>query len=202
MSQLVSCWQAFWCIYILTAIFASNFETVRYHHGYDVVKQLVINAIASLGFALFTDRYVPEFMGNGPTTMSIWYQTVASLLIMEIWFYYTHRIAHSKYIFSRIHRKHHFFTQPYALTGLYCSVTEMIFINVPSVTIGPIITGMSYSLMTIWIVMIAVNTAISHSDIIIPYINSGTHGIHHQKHNKNFGLIGILDRIHGTYEST
>ena len=196
--RLVNCWQAFWCMYILSASFISNFEIIRHHHQYDVLKQLVINAIASLGVAMFAERYLSI------TTIEHkfgWYQVVVSLLIMEIWFYYSHRIAHSKYIFPRIHRMHHFFTQPYAFTGVYCSVGEMLFINIPSMMIGPIITGMSYNLMTTWIVIIAINTAISHSDVIIPYINSGTHGIHHQKHNKNFGILGILDRIHGTYES-
>nr|QBK90363.1 MAG: fatty acid hydroxylase family protein [Pithovirus LCPAC103] len=195
-NQAIAALKLFWSVYMLTAVVFQLVSDRAITHYIEVMTQVCINITGS-------SLLILTVVDSHETIATIWwpYQIFWSLLLLEFWFYYAHRLVHHRWFYSVIHKKHHRFKEPYAMTGVYCSLTEMILVNTMAVAIGPMMTGMSDYLLLIWVSVIAANVTVSHSGLVIPYISSGTHDVHHQKLNKNFGILGILDWIHGTYQA-
>ena len=120
-----------------------------------------------------------------------------SLLVAEVWFYYTHLLLHTK-TFYPYHRLHHRYTIPFSWATLYCSCFEMIFVNQLSVTIGPYLMNMNTLEICIWSVIVCTKVLLAHSGMLGSW-DSKVHTLHHERYNVNFGVIYLLDRFHGTY---
>jgi len=202
LNQAIIAWYCFWWPYFISGVSFQKLSDRPVEHLGKVSIQLIVNLLGSLIFTIVIGCIV-DILGYSAANSGIWwpYQIVVSLWLLEVWFYYSHLLAHCRWLYRRIHKPHHKFREPYALTGVYCSLTEMLLVNMMAVAIGPIVTGMSGWLLWSWITIIAINTTASHSGLVIPYVSSGTHDIHHQHLNKNYGILGILDRIHGTYKA-
>ena len=131
-----------------------------------------------------------------------------ALIMIEIWFYYSHRLMHK--FFYRLHKDHHAFIRPCALAGLYCSSFEMVFVNQLSVTLPFQLLDFSYNEVLIFSILIALNVLKGHAGLHerddipkwIPQImiQSIDHDTHHNDMISNFGILYLLDRIHGTYK--
>lgn len=203
MNRVIASWQAFWTVYMLSAmmlyIFSPRIPKFELEVELELLWQLTVNAFASLAFSYVISVWISDVSEVSATTMLC--QILVSLALLEIWFYYGHRLVHHRWIYKNVHKKHHKYIEPHSLTGAYCGIIEMLLVNVSAVSIGPILTGMSEIMMVTWMVVISIGTTASHSGLYIPYINSGTHDIHHQRLDKNFGILGILDRLHGTYQA-
>lgn len=129
-------------------------------------------------------------------------QWFLSSIVLEIWFYYTHRLIHYPSLYRLFHKQHHEFIKPYSWTGLYCSITELIGINLLSVSIGPLIVGMKGWNLMLWTINVAVLTVLGHhSEFNIPFISDGKHDIHHLQFKYNYGIFETLDRLHGTFQA-
>jgi sterol desaturase/sphingolipid hydroxylase (fatty acid hydroxylase superfamily) len=119
-------------------------------------------------------------------------------LLADATFYVTHRALHSGLFFDRLHRIHHRFTAPVGLAALYAHPIEVLFGNILSVMLPPIIVGVSVPVYQFWIVLSIFNTVvISHAGIkrISEY-----HDLHHRRLDVNFGAeAGLMDRICRTY---
>lgn len=51
----------------------------------------------------------------------------------------------------------------------------------------------------IWVTLASINNVYSHSGYSIPYLPSNmAHDFHHSNFNSNFGIMDILDELHGT----
>ncbi len=118
-------------------------------------------------------------------------------LIFEIWFHFAHRALHFPMIFKRIHYKHHEMRDCIGFGALYCHWFEFLFGNLFPAMAGPVLmqTVDCYSLL-IWAVVAASHTVIAHSGYMLD--KKGSHLIHHRKLDKNYGTIGIFDRLFGT----
>jgi methylsterol monooxygenase len=111
--------------------------------------------------------------------------------------------------FYKWHADHHVFIEPYGLAGLYCSSVEMVLVNELSIVIPFQLLGFSFIEATIGPMLIALNVLKGHSvlhkrdDIpdYLPYrlIQSWDHDTHHRLMTCNYGIMYLLDRIHGTY---
>jgi methylsterol monooxygenase len=53
-----------------------------------------------------------------------------TLAFEEVGFYCVHRTFHSKYFYASVHKRHHKFTAPVALSGTYATMTEHFFVGV------------------------------------------------------------------------
>lgn len=108
-------------------------------------------------------------------------------------------MLHSKYIYKYIHKKHHEWTSPIAITAEYCHPIEHIFSNILPLTIGFPILNTHIFTAWIWFTMALFNTLCDHSGYHLPFLSSPeAHDFHHLKFNNCFGVLGILDRLHGT----
>ena len=126
------------------------------------------------------------------------------ILINEILFYYSHRLLHTSYFYKRIHKIHHRFSSPNSLTALYCHPFEFLISNLIPFTAGFMIFNTHLYFCLIWIVCACLGTQSHHSGYRHNSVysfdhNPNFHDYHHINFNTCFGVIGLLDKLHGTY---
>lgn len=142
-----------------------------------------------------------------PSGKRMFFELVAIILFDELVFFYSHWLLHSKVFginfYSRFHKIHHEFTAPIGLCASYCHPLEMLVSNAMPLTFGgALVKAHAFTLMT-WVVFAVLGTQFHHSGYRWPWVpgpehNPDFHDFHHQKFNANYGLLGILDRLHGT----
>ncbi|KAH6936445.1 hypothetical protein HPB50_017395 [Hyalomma asiaticum] len=122
--------------------------------------------------------------------------------IEEALFYYSHRLLHHRLLYRRFHKKHHEWTAPVAITAVYCTPLEHLLSNVLPVVVGPALMGSHLSVHWLWAVLTAPYGIIVHSGYHLPLLPSPQmHDFHHLMFRGNYGILGILDWLHGTDEA-
>lgn len=125
------------------------------------------------------------------------------ILVEEFGFYYLHRLFHTPLLYKHIHKTHHEWTAPIGLCSTYCHPVEHFFVNTLPIISGPLLLGSFFgnhlASEWLWIMLAVISTTISHCGYHLPFLPSPeAHDFHHSKFNQVFGVIGILDRLHGT----
>uniref|UniRef100_A0A1B6C9F4 Fatty acid hydroxylase domain-containing protein n=2 Tax=Clastoptera arizonana TaxID=38151 RepID=A0A1B6C9F4_9HEMI len=121
------------------------------------------------------------------------------ILIEEISFYYSHRLLHSRLLYKHIHKRHHEWTAPISVTALYCHPIEHIFSNLLPPFLGVFIAGSHVAVAYVWFSIAIISTLNAHSGYHWPFFPSPeAHDFHHLKFNQCYGVLGVLDRLHGT----
>ncbi|XP_077557880.1 fatty acid hydroxylase domain-containing protein 2-like [Haemaphysalis longicornis] len=124
---------------------------------------------------------------------------VCFIAIEEVLFYYSHRLLHHRLLYRRFHRQHHEWTAPVGVTAVYCSTLEHVLSNVLPVVTGPALLGSHLSVHWLWAVLTAPYGVIVHSGYHLPLLPSPQmHDFHHLTFRGNYGILGILDWLHGT----
>ena len=117
----------------------------------------------------------------------------------ECGFYYSHLMLHSKLLYKRLHKIHHEWTAPVALAALYAHPLEHVLSNLLPIALGPLLMGSHLLTAWTWYVLALVGTANAHSGYHLPLLPSPEfHDFHHLKFNQCYGVIGLLDYLHGT----
>ena len=119
-------------------------------------------------------------------------------LLEEVMFYYGHRLLHQPSMW-KYHRLHHELVTPVAVASLYASTVENLLVNILPVLVAPLIAGLSIDLLWIWMVAATIAPVLSHSGFRVLEPVAKFHAIHHLSKHHNFSVLGILDRLHGTY---
>ncbi|KAG1670634.1 Fatty acid hydroxylase domain-containing protein 2 [Nymphon striatum] len=126
-------------------------------------------------------------------------ELVVCVLAEEVVFYYSHRMLHHPRIYKYIHKKHHEWVAPIAITSLYAHPVEHILSNLLPPFVGPFLLGSHVATTWLWYTIAALSTLNAHSGFHFPFFPSPeAHDYHHLKFNQNYGVLGILDRLHGT----
>ena len=129
----------------------------------------------------------------------------------EIWFYYGHRLLHHKALYPHCHKVHHEYKAPFAIVALYSHPLEALQ-NSGVVNFGPVMMGCltpqgSHVLLYyVWGFVATFGILIHHCGYELPLDGvpfllrsmSDFHDYHHQYYDVNFGVLGILDWLHGT----
>ncbi|XP_066271951.1 fatty acid hydroxylase domain-containing protein 2-like isoform X2 [Branchiostoma lanceolatum] len=128
-------------------------------------------------------------------------ELIVFVLVEEVMFYYSHRLLHQPFLYKRVHKKHHEWTAPIGIVALYAHPLEHILSNVLPVAAGPVLMGSHVATVWLWFCLALTTTSVSHSGYHFPLLPSPeAHDFHHAKFNQCYGVMGVLDRLHGTDE--
>ncbi|XP_058853241.1 fatty acid hydroxylase domain-containing protein 2-like [Acipenser ruthenus] len=120
-------------------------------------------------------------------------------LMEEIMFYYSHRLFHHPALYKHFHKVHHEWTAPIGVVALYAHPVEHVLSNMLPPMLGPMLMGSHVATTTLWFCVALVITSISHCGYHLPFLPSPEfHDFHHLKFNQCYGVLGVLDRLHGT----
>ncbi|CAN0347814.1 fatty acid hydroxylase domain-containing protein 2 [Lampetra fluviatilis] len=120
-------------------------------------------------------------------------------LIEEVMFYYSHRLFHHPALYKRFHKQHHEWTAPIGLVSLYAHPLEHFLSNMLPPVMGPVLMGSHAATIMLWFTMALLSTSVAHCGYHLPLMPSPEfHDFHHLKFNQCFGVLGVLDRLHGT----
>jgi len=134
-----------------------------------------------------------------PTFHYVLCELCVFIIVEEVGFYYAHRLLHHRSLYKHIHKIHHEWTAPISIVGIYCHPVEHIISNVLPLYMGPFVMGSHIATSTLWMCIAISSTQVSHGGYHLPFFPSPeAHDFHHLKFTNNFGVMGVLDRLHGT----
>lgn len=114
-------------------------------------------------------------------------------------FFYLHFIFHkNKFLYNKVHRKHHKWVNPTAISALYAHPLEIILCNYMSLMLGFFLTKFNFYCVLIMISVGTINALYVHSGYRLISNKKMGHYQHHIIYNKQYGVLGILDRIYKT----
>jgi len=142
-------------------------------------------------------------LGTLPSFFEILWQVVLFVFLEEIGFFYSHWLFHAKPLYTRFHKIHHEFHSPIALAASYVHPIEMIFCNIIPITLGPLLVGCHIVTFWLWGILAVLGTQVHHCGFRFPWQpkfdqQPDFHDYHHENFTSNYGLLGILDYLHGT----
>ncbi|XP_070839035.1 fatty acid hydroxylase domain-containing protein 2 [Chaetodon trifascialis] len=168
------------------------------------LKVVIFNHVCISGPMVVAAYYLMSMRGNpcGPELPTFhWALTelAAFTIVEELMFYYSHRLFHHPSLYKHFHKKHHEWTAPIGIVCIYAHPLEHVISNMLPVAIGPVILGSHLTTTMLWYCLALVSTTISHCGYHLPFLPSPEfHDFHHLKFNQCFGVLGVLDRLHGT----
>ncbi|KAG0724909.1 Fatty acid hydroxylase domain-containing protein 2 [Chionoecetes opilio] len=120
-------------------------------------------------------------------------------LIEEVLFYYGHRLCHHRLLYKHIHKLHHEWQSPIAITAAYAHPLEHLFVNMAPIMVGPLLLGSHPAVVWVWVFLATLSVLLTHSGYHLPLLPSPQfHDFHHLKFTGCYGVLGVLDRLHGT----
>ncbi|XP_041777328.1 fatty acid hydroxylase domain-containing protein 2-like [Anopheles merus] len=171
-----------------------------------VIRQVLFNQFCTGLPLLFLMYYLlpgqtRDTIRQLPTFVTVVWQLGVCILIEEVMFYYSHRLLHDGRIYRYIHKRHHEWTAPIAITAMYAHPVENVLSNLLPIAVGVWTTGCHISVAWLWFTLAISNTLHVHSGYHLPLLPSPEqHDYHHLKFNQCYGVLGVLDWLHGTSE--
>jgi sterol desaturase/sphingolipid hydroxylase (fatty acid hydroxylase superfamily) len=158
----------------------------------------ILNSLFGIAYYPIWHHFSGPLNRSLPSLSELIFHLLIFILIEEPGFYYTHRLAHL-YHYKSIHKIHHEWTAPVAMTAVYAHPVEHLVSNILPVALGPLLMRSHVVTMIIWFSAALLNTTYSHSGYHFPFtFSTQSHDFHHLKFINNFGVLGILDYLHGT----
>jgi len=117
-------------------------------------------------------------------------------LVIDVWFYSTHYLLHSKLLYARIHKFHHRFKAPTAVACVYANPIEFVIGSVGGVVLGPALTRCHPYLAAFWMAYALTATSMTHSGWRI--FGADDHDAHHEFFHFNYGVGLFMDKLMGT----
>lgn len=148
-----------------------------------VFNQIVVGVPLTLvGYYLKSLKGFPENFRDVPEFSRVLVDLAVCILVDEIGFYYSHRLVHNKFLYKHIHKQHHEWQSPIAITALYCHPLEHALSNLLPVAAGTIIMQSHTSVAWLWFALASVTTLNNHSGYHLPFsMSPEAHDFHHLK---------------------
>jgi sterol desaturase/sphingolipid hydroxylase (fatty acid hydroxylase superfamily) len=106
-----------------------------------------------------------------PSPLEVASQIVFSMVTEEIWSYFTHRLMHTPFFYSRIHKKHHEYKSSISYSAEYAHPVEYLLVNIMGAGSGPILLAKNMHFITFlaWIIYRVGDTLDQHSGYDFPW---------------------------------
>ena len=118
------------------------------------------------------------------------------VIVIDVWFYWTHRVLHWGPLYKHIHKLHHRFKAPTAVACMYAHPLEFCFGNAMGMQLGPALTNCHPYAAAFWMSFGLISTSMSHSGYRA--FGAADHDAHHEFFDYNFGAGGAMDYLFGT----
>jgi len=168
----------------------------------DSLPLIVFNYLLGLVVAPVMAVLLPDSsfsFSSLPSTGQLGRDILIWLAAEEVSFFYLHRWMHlSKYMYQTVHKVHHKWHAPVALVAIYCHPLEHLLCNIFPLLLGPVLCGSHIVAIAIYFVAGFAHTTAVHSGYWFCDDN-GIHDEHHAKLIVNFGVMGVMDYLYGTY---
>lgn len=162
-------------------------------------NQFIIGIPFSIGVYYMMALRGCEMGGELPTFTWVMLEIIVHTLVEEVFFYYSHRLFHHPKLYRHIHKIHHEWTAPTSIVSIYAHPLEHVLSNLLPVALGPVFMGSHLATAWLWFSLALMSTTVAHSGYHLPLFPSPeAHDYHHLKFNNCFGVLGVLDRLHGT----
>jgi len=127
---------------------------------------------------------------------------VGCLLVLDIWFYFTHLLFHkSTWLYKTVHKMHHKWTAPCSMTAIYAHPIEFIFSNVLGIEVGLKLTNAHPYTAYAFYSYVLISTCWDHSGYRFVWFGENDHDMHHEFFQYNYGASGLMDHLCGTWKS-
>lgn len=177
-------------------------NSINWNMYYGAIKQSLFNQFVVALPLCITVAPLYMFINDNDLDNLNLYELIRDLiyfiLLIEIMFYYAHRLLHVPIFYKYIHAKHHKWKHPFAPSAIDVHYLEYIFAFLLPYFIYFIVVCPHLLTYCIAIMLGSINIVKAHSGYDIPFFSSKYHDIHHKEKRYNFGFLDIMDYLHGT----
>ena len=148
-----------------------------------------------------------------PSFLTLCWQLAACHSINDTWFYWGHRLLHSRAIYAAIHKQHHQFVATRSYAAEHSEISEAVFTAYLPYLAGLLLCGAHFHTVNVWFMCRVVETYEAHSGYAFHGTwadrlhlarprNAGHHDFHHTGNRGSFGtefhdwLFGTDDAWH------
>lgn len=162
-------------------------------------NQIVVGGVFSVVLYPVYTRRGCSFGPELPSFQWVLFEIAIFTLVEEVGFYYSHRLFHHPRIYRFVHKIHHEWTAPIGVVAIYAHPLEHLCSNLCPIVLGPLLMGSHIATAWMWFALAIMTTVNTHSGYHLPFMPSPeAHDFHHLKFTQNYGVLGVLDRLHGT----
>ena len=160
---------------------------------------VLINQLLSIPF-LIIPAYLIHYFGNDmsitiPSYHSLFIHIILSLIIFDFIFFVGHYLSHFSYLYKSLHKIHHEWSSPVAVSAHYNHFIEHLILNILAPSISIIVVGANYFTMCLWFVLATMAVTFTHSGYF--FAGASRHDYHHHYYKSEYGVF-ISDFIFKT----
>ncbi len=175
-------------------------KQMRHELLYSFSSILIFSFILIIAYLLYINGHTTIYTNIGQYGYGYFFLSLALMIILhDTYFYWVHRLLHTKWFLKNIHRVHHRSVNPTPLAANSFHPLEAFILGIivfPLITIWPV----HIFALLLFNSLVVVTNVIGHlgfefmpqklrNSLPGKLISSSTHhNLHHQKSNKNFGL--------------
>uniref|UniRef100_A0A7S4SMG9 Fatty acid hydroxylase domain-containing protein n=1 Tax=Alexandrium monilatum TaxID=311494 RepID=A0A7S4SMG9_9DINO len=159
-----------------------------------------------VGFLVFWPlaRRRLDFGAPPPTAAATLLAMLQLVALTEVFFYYGHRSLHSPTLYRLVHKRHHEWKAPVSIAALYFHPLEHC-VTLFDALMPSLLLGLHPDTHRLWVCLSTLGVVLHHSglewplDSLPPFESMVVqHDLHHKYTSCNYGVLGVLDWLHGT----